>query len=142
MDSRVLTGILQVSGTRYVSTFTLAHAQTRNSTIPTFIGGSAPFYSVYQCKGGGFMSVGCLEPKFFAAFLDTFQKHLPAGFLHGRQNPDALRAESQFDQESWPAMQQFLREGFMTRTRDEWAGIYAGICAIFAGDFEDSNFAA
>lgn len=31
--------------------------------------GGAPFYAVYVAQDGGYMSVGALEPQFYAQFL-------------------------------------------------------------------------
>ncbi|EJD39119.1 CoA-transferase family III [Auricularia subglabra TFB-10046 SS5] len=108
-----------VSGARYVSSFVLAHAQdpysslfaSEHNTGPALLGGGAPFYSVYECKDGGFVSVACLEPRFFAAFLRTFKEHCPGDFDEA----------SQMDLERWEELRRYLRDGFKSRTRDEWA---------------------
>jgi len=75
--------------------------------------GSAPFYATYATADGGFVAVGALEPKFYAALLDGLA--LAAGDL-----------PVQYDQSSWPAMRERFAAIFATRTRDEWAGAFAG----------------
>lgn len=84
--------------------------------------GGAPFYNIYTCKDGGWMSVGCLEPQFFKAFIERFLEALPHPYaLSDGWKPTI---ESQFIQEEWPKLKEFLETGFMTNTRDYWAGVF------------------
>lgn len=73
--------------------------------------GSAPFYGTYACSCGGFVAVGALEPRFYAALL--------AGL-------DITDAPPQFDTASWPQVRDRIAACFATRTRDEWAARFAG----------------
>jgi len=122
---------VQVSGTRYVAAFPLLHAMLPHSTLfgnergKNMLDGGAPFYNVYICKDGGFMSVGCLEPRFFKEFIRLFVDALPQGFnaQHG-WNPTT---DMQSDQDKWPNLRQFLEKGFMTNTRDYWASVFHGM---------------
>lgn len=36
--------------------------------------GGAPFYQFYQCKCGRYMSVGCLEEKFYAEWIEGLRR--------------------------------------------------------------------
>ncbi|WP_370937377.1 CaiB/BaiF CoA transferase family protein [Amycolatopsis sp. cg13] len=76
--------------------------------------GGAPYYRVYRCADDRHVAVGCIEPQFFAAFLD-----IPG--LDG--DPDFT---AQHDESRWPAMHRSLEEIFAAKTRDEWAGLFAG----------------
>ena len=76
--------------------------------------GAAPWYRAYRCADGGHMAVGCLEPQFYAAFLDVLD--LAEDPLFGRQ----------MDEPSWPAMSRRLEAIFATRTRAEWTERFAG----------------
>jgi alpha-methylacyl-CoA racemase len=73
----------------------------------------APFYDTYQCKDGKAVAVGALEPQFYAALLDGLglaKEDLPPQ----RQQP------------SWPLLRARFTERFASRTRDEWAELFAG----------------
>lgn len=74
--------------------------------------GGTPFYRVYECADGGFMAVGSLEPQFYALLLETL----------------GMRAEDwgdQYDRAGWPRLAEELARRFASRTRDEWAEIFA-----------------
>ncbi|MCP6711254.1 CoA transferase, partial [Klebsiella pneumoniae] len=66
----------------------------------------------YACRDGGFVAVGALEPRFYAALL--------AGLgLSPEQEP-------QFDRSEWPSVQARFAALFATRDRDDWAAHFAG----------------
>ncbi|MFD3686838.1 CaiB/BaiF CoA transferase family protein [Nocardiopsis sp. NPDC058631] len=76
----------------------------------------APWYDVYECSDGGHVSVGCIEPQFYAAFL--------AGLgLTGEDLPD------QWDRSGWPRLRARFAEVLRTRGRDEWAAVFDGVDA-------------
>jgi len=83
------------------------------------LSGAAPFYGVYKCADGKFISVGALEPQFYAAFLQILG--LPADALGDQHN----RAD-------WPAGRARLEALFATRPRDEWAALFEGSDACVA----------
>jgi alpha-methylacyl-CoA racemase len=73
----------------------------------------APFYDTYRTSDGGYVAVGALEPRFYAELL--------AGLgLSGAGLP------GQHDRAGWPVLRARFAEVFATRTRDEWAGAFAG----------------
>lgn len=74
--------------------------------------GGAPFYRCYVCKDGGFVAVGALEPRFYAALLSGLD--IP---------PDEA---PQYDLARWPALHARLEALFATRPRDDWAARFAG----------------
>ena len=73
--------------------------------------GAAPFYRCYRCADGRDVAVACLEPQFFAQMMKGLG-------LDGERYDQNDRAE-------WPALQAKLAETFATRTRDEWAELFA-----------------
>jgi alpha-methylacyl-CoA racemase len=84
-----------------------------------WLDGGAPFYDCYPTADGGFMAVGALEPQFFAALL--------AGLgLDPGEMPD------QYDPKTWGLLRERLAAVFLTRTRDEWATVFAAIDACVA----------
>ncbi len=75
--------------------------------------GGAPFYDTYECADGGYVAVAALEPQFFAALMRGLELDVPQGFDH-------------LDRAAWPALRDRLTVAFRSRTRDEWAAVFAG----------------
>ena len=73
----------------------------------------AHFYEVYETSDNKFMSVGAIEPQFYALLLEGLG-------LAGEELP------SQHDRSQWPAMKERFKALFVTKTRDEWSEIFAG----------------
>lgn len=76
--------------------------------------GGSHFYEVYETSDGGYMSVGAIEPQFYAEFLDGLG-------LAG--DPDLAK---QMDQSRWPEFKERIAAIFKTKTRDEWTEIFKG----------------
>ena len=81
--------------------------------------GGAPFYGCYACSDGKHVSVGPIEPQFYALMREKLQLHDP---LFDRQN----------DKAAWPQMRAKLAQVLATRTRDEWAALFDGTDACVA----------
>src|ERR1700682_3969873 len=81
--------------------------------------GGAHWYGVYECADGKYVSIGAIEPQFYAALLEKC----------GIDDP-ALR--SQWQREEWPALERELARVFLTRTRGEWCALLEGSDACFA----------
>ncbi|KAF8837265.1 CoA-transferase family III [Paxillus ammoniavirescens] len=123
-----------VSGARYVSSFPLLNA---NDTSPYFskprgsntLDGGAPFYDVYTCSDGKWMSLGCLEPQFFATFIDRFNATLRINGMKTEWTPTRAK---QFTQDDWPKLRKYIEEGFKTMPRDYWADVFqdSDACAV------------
>jgi len=77
-----------------------------------------PFYDTYETKDGKFISIGALEPQFYAELIDM--TGLP------------LDPAAQMDRDTWPKQRELFTELFLTKTRDEWNGILGGSDACFA----------
>jgi alpha-methylacyl-CoA racemase len=77
----------------------------------------AHFYEVYETSDGGYISVGAIEPQFYAKLLELLEFD-PADF-------------PQWNNDRWPEFKQRFAELFKTRTRDEWAALLepADACA-------------
>ena len=74
----------------------------------------------YACKGGGFISVQCLEAKFYADFLAVLGLSDDADFAR------------QYDPATWPRATERLAALFDERPRDDWAARFAETDACVA----------
>ncbi len=79
----------------------------------------AHFYEVYETKDGKYVSIGSIEPQFYAELVEKTG-------LAGEDLP------GQMDRSQWPAMKERLREIFAQKTRDEWCEIMEGSDVCFA----------
>jgi alpha-methylacyl-CoA racemase len=92
----------------------LAHGRwTEERGVNVFDGG-APFYRTYRCADDRYVAVGCVEPRFYEAFLRVLD--LSEDPLFARQR----------DRSRWPAMVERLAALFATHGRDDWAALFAG----------------
>lgn len=75
--------------------------------------GGAPFYDTYTCADGEFVAVSALEHRFYRELL--------AGLgVRAKDVPD------RDDQSQWPALRELFAGIFASRTRDDWAEVFAG----------------
>lgn len=79
----------------------------------------APFYDTYETSDGEFMSVGAIEPQFYAALLEGLGL-----------SADAM--PQQYDRKHWGATAARFTEIFRSRTRAEWAAVFDGTDACVA----------
>jgi alpha-methylacyl-CoA racemase len=79
----------------------------------------AHFYDVYETSDGKCVSIGSIEPQFYAELLR----------LSGLDGADL---PAQHDRAQWPAMKERLAALFRTKTRDEWCRIMEGTDVCFA----------
>jgi alpha-methylacyl-CoA racemase len=81
--------------------------------------GGAPFYGAYACSDGRFVSVGPIEPQFYAVLREKLQL------------TDRI-FDRQHDKAAWPEQRARLAQVLATRTRDEWAALFADTDACVA----------
>jgi alpha-methylacyl-CoA racemase len=79
----------------------------------------AHFYDVYETADHRFVSVGSIEPQFYAELLRL-------SGLEGEELP------GQMDRSQWPALKDRVAEVFRTKTRDEWCALMEGTDVCFA----------
>ncbi|GAM99322.1 alpha-methylacyl-CoA racemase [alpha proteobacterium U9-1i] len=92
-------------------------SDTRDNNL---LDGGAHFYDVYECADGGFLSVGPLEPQFYAIFLEKTGLGADSAFA------------TQMDKTQWPALSEKVAATIKTKSRDEWAAIFEGTDACVA----------
>ncbi|KAG5642428.1 hypothetical protein DXG03_002802 [Asterophora parasitica] len=120
-----------VSGASYIAAFPLLHSLIPASPLfgnergNNVLDGGAPFYDIYTCKDGQYMSVGCLEPQFFRVFIAVFISALPKGF--NSSNGWRPSPQTQTDRTEWPKLRDFLTQGFKSNTRDYWAQVFQAL---------------
>lgn len=100
-------------------------SQAPTTRMSYTLDGGAPYYSVYTCADGRWMSVGCLEPQFFKAFLERFVHALPTDFVEQAEWIPTL--EGQYKRENWPKAKAFFEKGFKLHDRDYWATVFHGM---------------
>lgn len=79
----------------------------------------AHFYDVYETADGKYVSIGSIEPQFYAELLRLTG-------LEGEELP------WQHDRNEWPALKERLAAIFKTKTRDEWCELMEGTDVCFA----------
>ena len=81
--------------------------------------GGAPFYDTYETADGRYVSIGSIEPQFYAELLR----------LTGMDGEDL---PWQHDRSQWPAVKERFAEVFRSKTRDQWCEIMEGTDVCFA----------
>lgn len=125
VDAAMTDGVASIASVFYGMQASGMH--TTNLGTNLFDGGS-PFYTVYECADGGYMSIAPIEPHFYALMLETIgidQSDLPA----------------QYDREKWPEVKATIQAKFLERTRDEWCDLLEGTdcCAAPVLSFDEAR---
>jgi len=80
----------------------------------------AHFYDVYKCSDGKFVSIGSIEPQFYAQLLQLTGLAGDAEFVN------------QQDRSMWPKLKQRLTAVFATKSQAQWCQIMEGTDVCFA----------
>ena len=91
----------------------------RDERRANLLDGGAHFYDTYQCSDGGWISIGSIEPQFYALLLEKT----------GITDP---QFKNQMSREDWPELGAKLAAVIRTKTRDEWCDLMAGTDVCFA----------
>ncbi|MEQ8745368.1 CaiB/BaiF CoA-transferase family protein [Pyruvatibacter sp.] len=81
--------------------------------------GGAHFYDTYECSDGKFVSLGSIEPQFYALLREKAGLNDPA-------------FDAQMDKGQWPDLKEKLATVMKSKTRDEWCEIMEGTDICFA----------
>ena len=79
----------------------------------------SPFYDIYACADGQYVTVGALEPQFYTVLLDKL----------GLADVDP---KAQYDRAAWPALKARLRALFLSQPSAHWRALLEGRDACFA----------
>lgn len=80
----------------------------------------AHFYGSYETRDGKYVSIGSIEPQFYALLLEKT----------GLADDPALA--QQMARADWPALKEKLATVFKTKTREEWDAIMLGSDVCYA----------
>lgn len=116
VDAAIVDGTahLNAMGAAFLASGTFSEQRAAN-----LLDGGAPFYDVYETSDGEHMSVGALEPQFFAELVR----------LLGVED----RCPGQLDLERYDEMRALFTETFARRTQAEWVELFEGTDACVAG---------
>jgi alpha-methylacyl-CoA racemase len=90
--------------------------------------GASHWYDTYETADGKYVSVGSIEPQFYALLLQK---------LGLADDPDFA---NQYDKQRWPELKQRFAERFRAKTRAEWCDLMEGTDICFAPvlDFDEA----
>jgi alpha-methylacyl-CoA racemase len=102
------------------SLLAMAHSQNNAGLLKmdrgsNMLDGGTPYYDTYECSDGEYVSVGALEPQFYAELIRVLGLDLP-----------------QHDIPNWSSMREQFAAAFKTKTRAEWEQAFDGVDACFA----------
>ncbi|CAI4210318.1 unnamed protein product [Parascedosporium putredinis] len=117
-------------GASYIATFPRLALGTPLADRPrgqNTLDGGCPWYDAYETRDGKYVSVGALEPQFFAALLQGLGLQ-----DRGLERDRANRA-------AWPAMRALFARTFAAKTRSEWEAVFDGTdaCCVPILDYEE-----
>ena len=91
--------------------------QNRGSNL---LDGGAHFYGTYETKDGRYVSIGSIEPQFYALLLENTGLD---------QDPELAK---QMSRDDWPKLREKLAAVLATKTRDEWDEVMLGTDICYA----------
>ena len=91
----------------------------RTGQQTNLLDGAAHFYDCYRCSDGRFISLGAIEPQFYALMREKLG--LEESFWDG-----------QMDRSRWPEMKERLAGIIAGKTRDHWCELLEGTDVCFA----------
>ena len=81
--------------------------------------GGSHFYDTYECKDGKFISLGSIEPQFYALLCQIAEL-------------DESIFGNQMSRDSWPGQKEAIKRIILDKTRDEWCELMEGTDVCFA----------
>ena len=116
VDAGMVDGVMSLAQVFYAMDESGMHTPERGTNL---FDGGAPFYDVYECADGEYLSVAPIEPHFYAQLLEGLG-------LYPADLPD------QYDQPRWPELRRHIAEVVATRSRDDWWAVFEGTDACVA----------
>jgi alpha-methylacyl-CoA racemase len=116
VDAAICDGVLSLMSLFQMQSLRGAYREERGSNL---LDGGAPYYNVYETADHAWVSLGPIEPQFFALLCEKIG--LPSEWHDAQQ-----------DRTRWPALRDALAAIFKTRTRAAWCELLEGTDACFA----------
>ena len=116
VDASIVDGAASLSMGFYGMT---ASGQWQPERGTNVLDSGAPYYDVYECSDGRWISIGPIEARFFAEMLQ-------------RLGVDPAELGSQNDRASWPQAKVAFARAFKTKTSDAWCKLLEGTDVCFA----------
>lgn len=116
VDAAMIDGVTAMSG--------LMHQMRSNGSWVdqeehNFFSNASPFYEVFECSDGHYISLGAIEPQFYAQLLKLLKL-------------DDVDPALQYDTRTWPQLKQRMAETIQQKTRAEWQILLEGTDVCFA----------
>ena len=116
IDAAITDGVISLMSLFQSQSLRGAHQAQRGSNV---LDGGAPYYGVYETADGAHVSLGPIEPKFFALLCDKLDL------------PHALR-DAQNDRTRWPALREAIASRIRSQSRAKWCERLEGSDVCFA----------
>lgn len=116
VDAAICDGVLSLMSNNQSHTLRGLYQEKRGHNM---LDGGAPYYAAYETADGEFVSLGPIEPKFFALLCEKLG--LPQTLWN-----------SQNDRVRWPELRRAIAGAIACRTRDEWCQLLEGTDVCFA----------
>ena len=91
----------------------------KTSMGSNLLDGGSHFYDTYECKDGKFISLGSIEPQFYALLCQIAEL-------------DESIFGEQMSRDLWPEQKEAIKKIFLDKTRDEWCELMEGTDVCFA----------
>ncbi|MFY8013928.1 MAG: CaiB/BaiF CoA transferase family protein [Limnohabitans sp.] len=116
VDAAMIDGVTAMSG--------LMHQMRNNGSWVdqvehNFFSNASPFYEVFECSDGHYISLGAIEPQFYAQLLKLLKL-------------DDVDPALQYDTRTWPQLKQRMAATIQQKTRAEWQILLEGTDVCFA----------
>jgi alpha-methylacyl-CoA racemase len=117
IDCAMTDGSAMISAMTWAVRNAGAYTDARGANM---LDGAAHFYDSYACADGHSISIGSIEPQFYALLRQKLGLDSDNDF------------DDQHDKTRWPQLKQKLAALFRTRTRDEWCALLEMTDVCFA----------
>src|SRR5262249_2268992 len=117
IDAAITDGVASLMAMMYGMRASSIWTDDRDANM---LDGGAHFYDTYETKDGKYVSIGSIEPKFYALLMEKT----------GLKDDPAFGA--QMSKPDWPALSANLTEVIKSKTRDEWTALMEGTDVCFA----------
>ncbi|MEO5663028.1 MAG: CaiB/BaiF CoA-transferase family protein, partial [Nocardioides sp.] len=113
VDAAIVDGTAHLNA---MATTMLALGVASDQRVSGLLDGGTPYYDIYETADAKHMSVGALEPQFYAELVRRLELDLP-----DRNDP-----------RNFPELKRLLTEKFKEKTQAEWSAVFDGTDACVA----------